>query len=123
VKSIYLEETKITPRVEFDTSGELNIRGRSLPRDPGGFYGPLLHWAKDCEAETINFTIRLEYMNTSSAKYLYNLLCILRDNIHVKLFSVNWYYEEGDEDVYDAGCEFEVMSNLSFKFFEYEEIH
>jgi hypothetical protein len=119
---LFLESTKATPRVEFLPSGELSIQGRSLPEDTYTFYTPLLDWAKQCLLDTVSLEIRLEYINTSSSKQLYTLICLFKDNLRVKNFSVQWYYEEGDEDGLETGKEFESMLKVPFQFHEYAEV-
>lgn len=118
---LFIEATKATPRVEFQPNGELSIHGRSLPEDPHGFYNPILNWIAQCKIETVNLEIRLEYMNTSSYKQIYTLLSNLKENVYAKHIRVDWYYEEGDDDGFETGKEFESMSKLPFYFHEYAE--
>ena len=119
---LFIEETMGTPKVSFDPNGDFLIMGRSLPIDPVGFYNPVLSWIKSCPAKSINFDIRLDYLNTSSAKQLYNILILLIDNSVVNSLVINWYYEESDEDSYNTGREFESLVNLTFNFKEYAEV-
>ena len=121
MSKLFIEGTKSTPRVEFLPSGELSIQGRSLPEDPHGFYNPLLDWVNDCNLESVTLDIRLEYINTSSSKQIYTLVSNLASHATIKEIMVNWHYEEGDEDGYEAGKEFEAMTKLQFTFHEYAE--
>jgi hypothetical protein len=118
---LFIQATKATPRVEFLPSGELSIDGRSLPEDPHGFYNPLINWIKISTLENINLEIRFEYMNTSSYKQIFTLLNCIKDNIYAKNVKIQWYYEEGDDDGYETGKEFESLIRLPFQFHEYEE--
>jgi hypothetical protein len=118
---LFKEATKATPRVEFLPSGECSIHGRSLPEDPHGFYNPLHQWMKACKIENIELEIRLEYMNTSSYKQVYTLLSCIKENIFIKYPRIDWYFEEGDDDGYETGKEFESLIKLPFYFHEYAE--
>lgn len=118
---LFIEATKATPRIEFLPSGELSIHGRSLPEDPHGFYNPLIHWINQSNIENISLEIRLEYMNTSSYKQIYTLLNELKENPHINQKHVNWYFEEGDDDGYETGKEFESLIRIPFTFHEYAE--
>jgi hypothetical protein len=118
---LFIEATKATPRVEFLPNGELSIHGRSLPEDPHGFYNPLFQWINQSTVEAVNLEIRLEYMNTSSYKQIYSLLSHVKDNTFAKHIRVDWYYEEGDDDGFETGKEFESMTKLPFYFHEYAE--
>ncbi len=122
MKVIFVEETKGTPRVEFNPNGDMLIAGRSLPEDPFSFYNPLLDWVNECTLQSINFDIRLEYMNTSSSKQIYSLLSNIAENKHITSATINWYYEEGDDDGFETGKEFESMFKMPFNFHEYAEV-
>lgn len=118
---LFIDETKGTPRVRLYPNGEMFIEGRSLPEDPARFYNPILNWVRNCQAETVKIEIRFEYMNTSSTKEMYTFFQLIKDNPYIKNASVEWYYEEGDDDGYDVGCEFEAITKIPFNFNEYAE--
>ncbi len=118
---LFIEATKATPRVEFLPNGELTIHGRSLPENPASFYAPILSWIDACTLEKISIEIRMEYFNTSSSKQIFSLFCNAKKNTNIKDIEIKWYYEEGDEDGYEVGREFESMINLPFNFHEYAE--
>ncbi len=122
MKAIFLQETKGTPRVEFNPNGNMLLSGKSLPEDPFSFYNPLLDWANECTAEKIILDLRLEYMNTSSSKQIFSLLSNIADNKNITSATVNWFYEEGDDDGYETGKEFESIVKLPFNFHEYAEL-
>ena len=119
--ALLIDETKGTPRIRLYPNGEMFIEGRSLPEDPIRFYNPVLEWVKNCKAEVVSVEIRLDYMNTSSSKEMYTFFNLIKENPYIKNTSVTWYYEEGDDDGYDVGREFEEMTKIPFKFHEYAE--
>jgi hypothetical protein len=122
MKALFIEESKATPKVNFNPNGELFIHGRSLPEDPVGFYTPVLDWIKNCACETVVLNMKLEYLNTSSSKQVFSLLSLMNENPLIKNKSVNWHYEEGDDESYETGKAFESLTNIQFRFFEYAEI-
>lgn len=122
METIYIEETKGTPRIDLKPNGNLLIKGRSLPIDPIGFYNPVLDWVMSCEASDITLDIWLDYLNTSSSKQLYTIIMLLKENSNVKTLKISWYYEEGDEDGYQTGREFESLVNIPFHFQELAEL-
>ena len=119
--ALIIDETRGTPSIRLYPNGEMFIAGSSLPEDPTGFYTPVLEWVKCCKAESISIEIRLEYMNTSSSKEMYSFFTQIKENPYVKNTSVTWYYEEGDDDGYDVGREFESITKIPFHFHEYAE--
>lgn len=118
---LIIEETGYTPKVQFLTDGNLSIVGKSLPEDTAKFYEPLLSWINECTLKSLVLTIRLDYMNSSSAHYISKLLLSAKDNTYLKECNVEWYYESDDEDSLDFGKELEYLTDFKFKFYRYAE--
>ncbi len=124
MEDIQIEGTPKTPSVKFIASeGSLEIKGRSIPENSIEFYKPLMDWIEQYSAspqkETV-VNIQLEYFNTSSSKCILDLfkkLEVINDQI-----VINWYYEEDDEDMLEAGEDYDAIINIPFKMIEIEEI-
>ena len=123
MESIALEGTPKTPTVNMDgATGIVEIKGRSIPENSIEFYRPLVEWLEEYSKEPQQITtvnIQLEYFNTSSSK------CIL--DVFKKLEAIkkarneviiNWYYEEDDEDMLEAGEDYESIIRIPFKIIE-----
>ena len=121
MQTLVIEPTKFSPKVVMDPTGEVFIHGRSILEDPSIFYSPVFKWLKVCDSESLKMEIKLDYMNTSSSKQIYNMLRVIEDSAYIKNAQINWFYEEGDEDILDLGKEFESQLDLNFSFFEYSE--
>ncbi|HDR68242.1 MAG TPA: DUF1987 domain-containing protein [Bacteroidaceae bacterium] len=121
---LFLKKTFNSPEVEFlaDT-GELSMAGRSIPEDPGEFYDRLIEWIKDYFVNPANKTvlsIKLEYINSGSSKYLLELLRIMKINHeNGKQVHVKWYFEDGDESIQELGQHYEQTVQLPFEHIEY----
>ena len=126
MEPIIIEGTPKTPTVEFNAEeGKVEIKGRSIPENSVEFYNPLIAWLEAYGSNPKDVTqvnIQLEYFNTSSSK------CIL--DVFKKLESlakagndikVNWFYEEDDEDMLEAGEDYQSIIKLPFKMIEIEE--
>jgi hypothetical protein len=122
MKHIIIEPTKFSPRVELNPTGEILIHGRSIVEDSHAFYTPILEWVSGCESNSLKVEVKLDYMNTSSSKQIYSLLILIQERFDAKNVLVNWFYEEGDEDIYELGKEFESQLGLTFCFYEFAEI-
>ena len=120
---ISIEGTPKTPTVHLDpNTGVISIKGRSIPENSIEFYKPVVDWLDQYGQEPKELTtvnIQLEYFNTSSSK------CIL--DVFKKLESlkkdrnevvINWYYEEDDEDMLEAGEDYESIIRVPFKMIE-----
>ena len=70
---------------------------------------------------TIELAFKLDYFNSSSAKYLIDIINafnkIKTSNKNVELV-INWYYDKDDEDILDAGKEFMTITNAKISFVE-----
>lgn len=117
---ITIEPSPKTPSVVFDASkGLLEIKGRSIPENSIEFYKPVM----DCleryvegPAATTNINIQLEYFNTSSSKCILDIFKKL-EQVHKKgnNIVINWYYEEDDEDMQEAGEDYQAIIKIPFK--------
>ncbi len=122
MKDLIIKETEKTPSVTLSSNGILKIEGRSIPEDAAKFFKPLLDWTKEFTANEIRVDIKLEYFNTSSSKFILEMLRLLENNPENSNILVNWFYEEGDLDVLESGQYFESIIGIPFKYIEYEEL-
>ena len=124
MEDLSLEGTAKTPTVDFKVAGELLIKGRSIPENSIEFYKPLIDWiaaySDNPKANTL-VNIQLEYFNTSSSKCILDVFKKL-ESISDSSVSVKWYYEEDDEDMLEAGEDYEAIIDLPFEMIEVEEI-
>jgi hypothetical protein len=121
MKELIIEATKYSPRVDLNPSGRIIIEGRSLVEDSYKFYEPVLQWIQDSTCNSLKVYIKLEYINTSSSKQIFNLLKLIHENSTILDVNVQWYYEEGDEDTYELGKDIESEIRIPFEFLEYAE--
>jgi hypothetical protein len=119
--SLFIKPTADTPKVTFESSGELTMEGRSLPENPNVFYEPLLNWANECTLPNIVFNLRLEYFNTASSKLIFNLLRRFIENSSVKEIRVKWHYEIGDLDSLEMGQQYQSILKIPFEYIEVAE--
>jgi hypothetical protein len=114
MEALVIEGTQKTPSVDFDPKkGELEIKGRSIPENSIEFYKPLVDWLEEYSDSTASKTtvnVHLEYFNTSSSKCILDVFKKL-ESIHKSSNEVliNWYYEEDDEDMLEAGEDYESI--------------
>ncbi|MBI1267751.1 MAG: DUF1987 domain-containing protein [Cryomorphaceae bacterium] len=121
---IRIEGSPKTPTVNFLAGeGVLDIKGRSIPENSIEFYKPLIDWIESYSKSPQNKTtvnIQLEYFNTSSSKCILDLFKKLEAVNHEIV--INWYYEEDDEDMLEAGEDYDAIINIPFKMIEIEEL-
>jgi hypothetical protein len=122
--TINLESTKKTPLVLLDPAGRIKIGGRSIPEDASKFYDSILNWVLEyvgMPQDSTTVDIELEYFNSGSAKFVMQILRELSELIHNgKELKVNWYYEEGDDDILERGEYYASILDLDINFIETE---
>ncbi|MES2799658.1 MAG: DUF1987 domain-containing protein [Bacteroidota bacterium] len=124
----FKEATAQTPEINFNpTSGIMEIAGRSIPDQPDDFWIPVLNWFEGyllnpCDTTTVK--INLEYFNITSSKRILFLLYKLNELVDAKrIASVEWYFRESDEDMYEVGQDYAYMVKVPFEFKEYVDDH
>ncbi|MFP4662870.1 MAG: SiaC family regulatory phosphoprotein [Bacteroidales bacterium] len=117
-----IKETQSTPGLLYDSKQRhLKLSGISIPEDPRPFYAEVHKRCQELQAKSDGvdcFIFRMDYFNTLSAKYLYNLMQALSEDIPAIRFV--WEYEPDDEDLLEAGEDFADM--LGSDFFEFRQI-
>jgi len=115
-----IDGTPKTPSINFDLAGGvLEVKGRSIPENSIEFYKPLVdaldrYAAKAQPATTVN--VQLEYFNTSSSKCILDVFKKLEGiNKNGSAVTINWHYEEDDEDMLEAGEDYQAIINVPFK--------
>lgn len=126
MEKINIESTPKTPAIRFDfEKGFLEIRGRSIPENSIEFYKPIVeslekYGSKPQAVTTVD--IQLEYFNTSSSKCILDVFKKL-ESIHKNghHLVINWYYEQDDEDMLEAGEDYQAIINVPFKMIQVDE--
>jgi len=126
MERVFIEPTRVTPLINFDPSeGLLEIKGRSSPENTIQFYQPLME-ALDAYLDEggngLTANIAFEYFNTSSSKCLFDLFKKLSQlDEDGRDLHINWFYEEDDEDMMEAGEDYSDLLDLEFNFLEIED--
>jgi hypothetical protein len=125
MKQLILDKTQDTPEVVLNKEdGVFNFSGISIPENTKDFYTPIFNWideyVKNPNEETIvNFN--MVYFNTSSTKSILDILLKFRTVVkNNKMLIINWYFQEEDEDMYDAGVGFSKMTHVNFNYIKTE---
>lgn len=126
MEELYIRETALTPMVRFNAqTGELGIKGRSIPEDADEFWVPILSWFESFvlnPTQSVVIRLDMEYFNISSSKrilfILYKLNDLIENGIEVK---VEWHYKLTDIDMYEVGQDYAYMVKVPFNFISYAE--
>jgi hypothetical protein len=120
MEELKIPSTKNSPEVTLSPDGFIKVSGRSIHENIFHFFKPVEDWVNEyvkSPADTTCVDVDLEYCNSASSKLLINLLQKMsRVQVMHKKLVVNWYYEEGDEDILERGEYFSSVLNLPFNF-------
>lgn len=126
MNSLVLEGSPKTPSINFDgENGAFLIEGRSIPENSLDFYKPVMEWldsyVNEPQEET-KVSIRLEYFNTSSSKCILDVFKKLETIFkRGKKVIINWHYELDDEDMLEAGEDYQSIVKIPFNMIEEDE--
>lgn len=98
----------VTPAIGYDPECNIfSIIGNSIPEDVNKFYRPAFEWLKanvDQLPAGCTFRFSLPYMSSSSLKAMFHLLNLLREGPgRGSRFTYEWYVDDGDESMMEAG--------------------
>jgi len=131
--SLIIEGTEDSPAISFDTKvNRFVISGKSRPENTGKFYNPVINWISTFEEmvssrkeqmvdNSVNvFVFKLEYFNSISAKYIADIIIILKRFAEKgNKINIEWHFSKLDDDMLDIGKEFSDMIDLKFDFISY----
>ena len=125
MKNISKEATRETLKVDCDAqTGIMSLEGISYPQDSADFFEPISDWL-ECYinniASTIVLNVKVSYLNSSSTKFLFELIDKMEEYfIKGGDARVNWYYVEDDIDIQEAGLEFKEDMKLPFEMVSFQ---
>lgn len=121
MEAIILEKETYLPAVVLDAQNDhFEFTGKSIPENASEFFAPILAWidayVKSPNEET-NVKFRLEYFNTSTSKYLLEIMRRLEKLYQNsdKSVIISWFVEDGDTDVEEAGLDYKAILKVPFE--------
>lgn len=127
METLRIEQTDDSPEVILDKEGNcFEISGKSLPEDVVQFYQPVLDWLGEYKKNPKPFTrfeFKLNYFNTASSKLILDILMILEEmKEEGKGVLVKWISLASDEDMQEAGREYQEMVDVPFEHSTYDKL-
>jgi hypothetical protein len=136
MKTFKIEKSNRGPEVILDTEkGVFAMKYDSRPENVRKFYYPIIEALNLGLSELIDngkvdsfkenaflFSFKLGYFNSSSAKFILDIMNIARNFYEKGLnIKVEWYYQDDDEDMKEAGEDFADFCEMEFSFIETDE--
>jgi hypothetical protein len=114
-----VQQTKSTPYVDF-TDGNLIIKGNSFPTNSKDCYSDLIQCIETYSENPLPKTvvkIDIEIINCLTKRFILRTLRQLekiKNQTHT--ITINWIYEEYDDDMLELGYIFQSFTELPFNF-------
>jgi len=131
MENLFIAPTLTTPEIRFSLKENIfRVSGTSRPEDVRALYFPVIEWIKQFADNLIDgriekytaenpfrFQVDLKYFNSSSAKFLYDILIEVK-RIHSETIPViiEWHYENDDMDLLEAGNDLSILAEMEFKY-------
>lgn len=142
MQPLHIPPSADTPYVHFEPSNKMYlIRGKSMMENAAVFYTGIIDWLEKFEKTLIKnidatsspqnhrFVFRLDYFNTSSGKFLFEIVEII-DRIYTRIedynfsadspssvkIQIEWHYHQEDEIMKAVGDEMQDLTELCFEF-------
>jgi hypothetical protein len=120
MKELHFEGTKKAPTIKY-SKGHFSITGCSIPEDSKKLYKPVLTFFEDVRNyQTDNFLveIKFEYCDSSSLKWILNILVVIEKHVPVYSSEIKWYYEYDDAEMLELGEFVQQRVKIPFKLIE-----
>ncbi len=122
MESLYIKGSENNPEFDFNSDGNLNIKGVSLPDNVLIIHQQLNEWLELFEKalpQEVKLTLYMEYFNTASTWMLVQIIKkISTFNSDKCKVNVTWYYGFEDDDMLADGQKIEDIVNFKFNFKE-----
>ncbi|NBV12615.1 MAG: DUF1987 domain-containing protein [Sphingobacteriia bacterium] len=119
MEKFYLTGTDISPEISLEQNGNLILKGTSIPENSEEVYRPVLAWLRNYASHPSPITtleVQLDYFNTSSSKFLLEILRIIKQiQDSNKTVSIKWYYYSDDPDMMESGQDFMDILELNME--------
>lgn len=129
MKKLYIKPTDLTPEIYFSPDENIFlIKGSSSPEDVRSLYYPVIEWINvfvddiiegECirysKSHPLKFQVNFTYFNSSTAKFLYDILLDLKRLIPYNIpVIIEWIYDKADIDLKDAGADIASLAGMEF---------
>jgi hypothetical protein len=131
MQKLFIEKTRTTPEIILSPDDNIfSISGMSSPEDVRAMYYPVIEWIQIFVDDIIEGGVKiygkdspvklhidLQYFNSSSAKFLFDILTeFKRLSVANVPLVVEWFHDEEDTDLKEAGADISQLVGKEFTF-------
>jgi len=120
VQELRILPTKEAPEIILNPDGMIKIGGCSRIADTNEFFKQIEVWIDEYICNPADITcvdFHLEYISTNNQKFYITLINKIKPiKLKNKKYIINWYYDEGDEDILEKGEFISSIVEIHFNF-------
>ncbi len=124
LKPIMIKKDDLSPKVILDAERSIFlISGKSIVENAHDFYNPILIWFQTYfknPNKNTHLILYLEYLNSSSALQISNLIHLFTLNKDNHSLNITWLYDTDDETMKEIGEEYLYSNTVEFEIKELE---
>lgn len=118
LEKVHILPTANTPEVLLNPEGHIKIKGRGLVINKIEIPEQITKWIDayvDSPPDITNVIIAFEYLNSYITTILVSILLkLLKVNQLNKKIIIDWYFEDGDDDILERGEYISSTYNINF---------
>jgi SiaC family regulatory phosphoprotein len=123
MQALLIESTDDSPKVILDSQSQVFLfEGESRPQHAFNFFHPIIQWIEEygkvlywqrehfAENKRLIFQFKLSYFNSTSAKFIRDILLVLNSFCKDgQVIVVRWFYYKEDTDMKESAEEYMKM--------------
>lgn len=121
MKRLEIPASNNTPHIILDVdTNTFLIEGKSFPEDSKEFYRPVIEWMDEFKASNpkeIKISFNLFYLSSSSIisvkQFLMKIVDLSASGVPA---TIEWAYDEDDDDIKKTGEDYQKLTKLSFEY-------
>jgi len=135
MQKYYSAPSDLDPEINFSHDDNIfRITGVSRPENVRATYEPAIKWLSDYKTELatgyssinkdnhLTLQLDLEYFNSSSAIFLYDIVMIIRSMKEEGIPArINWAFDPADTDSLEAGEDLSILAEIEFNYIKRQE--
>lgn len=128
MQELHIKSSDMNPEILFSPDkNTFIIKGISRPENVRDIYEPALNWLTEYRDKLLHgnspytednpfiLQMNLEYFNSSSAKFLYDLVMVTRSIKENGIpTAIAWTYDPADTDIREAGEDLAILAEMDF---------
>jgi len=120
MNELRISPKKNTPEVILDPKGTIKLTGRSMGENVTEFFKQIEDWVDEYICDPADITcveFHMEYLPTFTTRFYISFLSKISSvKLTNKKVNINWYYDEGDEDILEKGECISSVLDIPFNF-------